>query len=115
MYKQDEVVADDNLMKVYIINHDANFTISVAEIAVEIGTNGQTITLPLMASAAGRIYTIYSVVGTDVTTIQKNGSDAANTVHYGATQGNDFTMNAPDEFSVLYCSGKNWYELAGSH
>lgn len=72
------------------------------------GTGAFTITLAPVAEMVGKIVSIYMVArnGTDDITISDKVNDASLS---------DIVLNAADEYTLLYCDGYNYYEIASNH
>lgn len=66
-----------------------------------------TITLPSASEAAGRIFAIYMTArDTDDVTVSDLADDASRA---------DIVLNLADEYTILYCDGFSFYEIASNH
>jgi hypothetical protein len=98
--------------QLYIVSSSSNTsdTMEVFETTVRIDTdtNDQafTLTLPNVSLAKGKIYSIYLVDDGANVTIQDNDDDSGLS---------NITLDADDEYTVLYSDGFKWYEIASNH
>lgn len=94
---------------------EAAVTLTIADQVVRGSTTGSafTITMPPVAEAKGLIFVIFMVsrsASDDITIADNNGDSDG-----GDLEAGDITLNADDEYSVLYSDGYAWYELAKNH
>jgi len=80
----------------------------VVRVTTTSDADNTAITLPSVREAAGRIYSIYFVTrGDDESVVISDKGDDAGL--------SDITLDAADEYSILYSDGYAWYEIASSH
>ncbi|KKN08385.1 hypothetical protein LCGC14_1057170 [marine sediment metagenome] len=93
--------------KDFVLNSDASITLSAFQqtcIANTTGATHDTITLPSMADAKGKIYSVYfkTQVSTGDVIVVGAGDEAT-----AYTK----TITVADGWVVCYCDGYNWYSL----
>jgi hypothetical protein len=89
--------------------YDANLVMTPRDTMVRItltGANNSAVTLPSVSESAGGIFVIRLLArGSGAVTI----SDKANDATFS-----DVTLNAAEEYTVLYSDGLSWYTLDSS-
>jgi len=80
----------------------------VVKVTTTSDADNTAITLPSVRAAVGRIYSIYfDTLGDDESVVISDLGDDAGL--------SDITLDAADEYSILYSDGYRWYEIASNH
>lgn len=102
---------DENVVDKYEGKVAADKALTVRDRVVYVdadsATGAVTITLPNVSEAIGMVFVIYAETSTSNDITIQDAKDEA-----GLT---DITLDAADEYSVLFSDGKHWYEIASNH
>lgn len=98
----------------WVVYNDEAFTMQPHETLVLSAGNDVTITLPSVAEAQGKIYTIVKTALAGTLTVDHAGDSVATGQTATEAVASDVALTVADDFLCLYSTGLHWITLASA-